>query len=147
GRCQWFSRQKKSTSKKRNGGTRVPPFQFLGGLFDYWNRRRTAWLACDASDRAVVDSCWRVCKASKLAPSSFESASVSASEPACSVLIVALVKSWRICTVDRPELSFCDSDRNVVSAAVRSLDAASMSVEAAQLFAELAMLRVPLASV
>ena len=33
-----------------------------------------------------------------------ESASVRLSAPVCSVLIIALVKSWRICTVDRFEL-------------------------------------------
>src|SRR5688572_12272213 len=59
----------------------------------YWNSRSTAWLACEASDRAVVDSCWRVCKANRFAPSSFESASVRLSAPVCSVLIIALVKS------------------------------------------------------
>src|SRR6516164_5723446 len=28
------------------------------------NRRMTAEFACEASDRAWIDSCWRVCKAS-----------------------------------------------------------------------------------
>ena len=45
----------------------------LGGCSacGYWNSRSTFWSACAASDSAVVDSCWRVCKASRLAPSSF----------------------------------------------------------------------------
>ena len=81
----------------------------------------------------MVDSCWRVCKASRFAPSSFESASVRAAEPFCSVLIVALVKSWRICTVDRFELKVCDCERSVVSAAVRRSVAASMFALVAQL--------------
>ena len=83
----------------------------------------------------MVDSCWRVCKASRLAPSSLESASVRLSAPVCSVLIIALVKSWRICTVDRLEPNDCACERSVVSAAVRSVEAAVMSAAAAQLLA------------
>ena len=77
--------------------------------------------ACEASDRAVVESCWRVCRASRLAPSSLESASVRLSAPVCSVLIIALVNSWRICTVDRLEPNDWAWERSVVSAAVRSV--------------------------
>src|SRR6185436_4113507 len=103
----------------------------------YWNSRSTAWLACEASDRAVVDNCWRVCKASKFAPSSLESARVRLSAPVCSVLIIALVKSWRICTVDRFEPKDWACARSVVSAAVRSVEAAVMSAAPAQLLAAL----------
>src|SRR3954468_4872403 len=80
----------------------------------YWNNLRTAWLACEASDSAVVESCCRVCKASRLAPSSLESASVNPSAPLCSVLIIALVKSWRICTVERFEPNAWAWDRSLV---------------------------------
>src|SRR6201999_2300091 len=105
---------------------------FEGPVSDYWNNRSTAWLACEASDNAVVDSCCRVCKASKFAPSSLESASVRESEPVCNVLIIDLVKSWRICTVDRLEPKACDCERSLVSAAFRSVEAAVMSAAAAQ---------------
>src|SRR5712671_7359229 len=99
----------------------------------YWNNLRTAWLACEASDSAVVESCCRVCKASRLAPSSLESAKVSPSAPLCSVLIMALVKSWRICTVERFEPNAWAWDRSVVRAAVRSVLARPMSVVEPQL--------------
>ena len=63
-------------------------------------------------------------------------------------MMVALVKSWRICTVDRLEPRVCDSERSVVNAAVRAVLAAVMSAELAQLLAELAIFSaVPLASV
>ena len=45
---------------------------------------------------------------------------MSASAPVCSVLIIALVKSWRICTVDRFEPNAWAWERSVLSAAVRS---------------------------
>src|ERR1019366_10544683 len=106
----------------------------------YRNSRSTFWSACAASDSAVDDSCWRVCKASRFAPSWLESASGRPAEPGCSVLTIALVKSWRICTVDRLELSVWDSACNAVSAALRAVDAAVISDAPAQLLAALAML-------
>src|SRR4051812_50080213 len=69
------------------------------------------------------------------APSSLVSASVRASEPVCSVLIIALVKSWRICTVDRFEPNDCACDRSVVRAAVKSVVAAAMLPVSAQVLA------------
>ena len=93
----------------------------------------------------MVDSCCRVCNARRFAPSSLESASVSASAPVCSVLIIALVKSWRICTVDRFEPNDWACARSVVSAAVKSVEAAVMSAVPPQLFAEALMLRSPAA--
>ena len=67
-----------------------------------------------------------------MAPSSLLSATVSASEPVWSVLIVALVKSDRICTVERLELNEADCDCKVVRAAVKAVPAAVMSEVAAQ---------------
>ncbi len=43
--------------------------------------RSTPWSAWLASDSAVCESCWRVLRASRLAPSSFESASTRLSAP------------------------------------------------------------------
>src|SRR4029079_14660066 len=103
----------------------------------YWNRRSTAWLACEASDNAVVESCCRVCKASRLAPSSLESAKVSPSAPLCSVLIIALVKSWRICTVERFDPNAWAWDRSLVRPTVKSALARLMSAVVAQLLDEL----------
>src|SRR5690242_20416094 len=133
--------------KKRR--RKAPPLAIMPGIGpcqpdrfrSYWNNRSTAWLACEASDRAVVDSCCRVCKARRLAPSSLESASVRLSAPDCSVLIIALVKSWRICTVDRFEPKAWACERSVVSALVRSVEAAAISVVPPQLLAALLMLR------
>src|SRR5260221_10480263 len=99
----------------------------------YWTSRTTAWLACEASDKAVVESCCRVCNARRLAPSSLGSASVRLSAPVVSVLTIALVKSWRICTVDRFEPKAWDCERSVVSALVRSAEAAWISTVAPQL--------------
>ena len=75
-------------SAKKNGGPKAAVFVWIRSE-TYWNSLRTFWSACDASDRAVVDSCWRGCNASRLAPSWFESARVRSEEPVCSVLIVA----------------------------------------------------------
>ena len=76
-----------------------------------------------------------------MAPSSLESARVRLSAPVCSVLIIAFVKSWRICTVDRFEPNVCDCDRNVASAAVSSVCAAWMLAFVAQLPAAAAIAR------
>ena len=63
--------------------------------FSYWNSRSTFWSAWVASESAVEDSDWRVCNASRLAPSWLASAKVKSLLPVCSVLIVCLVKSVR----------------------------------------------------
>ena len=60
-----------------------------------------------------------------------------ASEPLCSVFTMALVKSWRICTVDNCEPNAWACERSVVSAAVSSVFAAVMSAAAAQLLVAL----------
>src|SRR5690349_12758805 len=81
-------------------------------------RRSCRTLCCDwlASDSAEVAIDWRVDSAWLLAASSLVSASVSADEPVCSTLIRFLLKSWRICTIDRlaPKADACD--RSVVLA-------------------------------
>ena len=51
------------------------------------------------------------------------------------MLIIALVNSWRICTVDRFELSDWACERRVVSAALSCVPAAWMSAFPAQLLA------------
>ena len=51
----------------------------------------------------MVDSCWRVCRASMLAPSSLVSARTRLSAPVCSVLIIDFVKSLRACTTESCE--------------------------------------------
>ena len=68
-----------------------------------------------------------------------------ASAPVCSVLIIALVKSWRICTVDRFEPNAWAWARSVVSAAVRSVEAAVMSAAPPQLFGGVVDARSPAA--
>src|ERR1041384_5352611 len=75
-------------------------------------RRSCRTLCCDwlASDSADVAIDWRVDSAWLLAASSLVSASVGAAEPVCSTLIRFLLKSWRICTIDRlaPKAEACD---------------------------------------
>src|SRR3954454_8300678 len=88
------------------------------------------WLASDSADVAID---WRVDSAWLLAASSLESASVRADEPVCSTLIRFLLKSWRICTIDRlaPKAEACD--RSVVLAVlslVRTLLVALVSMKA-----------------
>src|ERR1700694_5036708 len=75
-----------------------------------------AWLASDSADVAID---WRVDSAWLLAASSLESASVKADEPVCNTLIRFLLKSWRICTIDRlaPKAEACD--RSVMLAVLR----------------------------
>src|ERR1035437_2515670 len=121
-------------------GRGVRPRPGAASVCRYRNSRSTFGSACAASDSAVDDNCWRVCKARRFAPSALLSASVRLAEPDCSVLTIALVKSWRICTVDRLELNVWDSDCNEVSAALRAVDAAVISDAPAQLLAALAML-------
>src|ERR1700733_12229777 len=81
-------------------------------------RRSCSTLACDwlasASAETAID--WRVDSAWLLAASSLVSASVRFDEPVCSTLIRFLLKSWRICTIDRFEPRFDASVRNVVLA-------------------------------
>src|SRR5205823_1397448 len=87
--------------------------------------QRSSWrtLCCDwlASDSAEVAIDWRVDSAWLLAASSLESASVKADEPVCSTLIRFLLKSWRICTIDRlaPKADACD--RNVMLAVLSAV--------------------------
>src|SRR6185312_11059232 len=128
----WYPVAGRAKEKRRPEGRRFP---ILGLRGSYWKRRSTFWSACEASDRAVVDSCWRVCRARRFAPSWFESASVRSFAPVWSVLIVALVKSWRICTVERlaPRVWACE--RRVVRAVVSWVDAVEMSDAPAQLLA------------
>src|SRR5882724_10836198 len=79
------------------------------------------WLASDSADVAID---WRVDSAWLLAASSLVSASVSADEPVCSTLIRFLLKSWRICTIDRlaPKADACDRSVTLaVLSAVRTL--------------------------
>src|SRR5246127_4971550 len=88
------------------------------------------WLASASADTAID---WRVESAWLLAASSLESASVRLDEPVCSTLIRFLLKSWRICTIDRlaPKAEACD--RNVtlaVLSAVRTLLAELVSMKA-----------------
>ena len=79
----------------------------------------------------------------QIGASSLLSASVRLSAPVLSVLIIALVKSWRTCTVCRFELSACDWDRRVTSAAVSSVPAVVISPAVAQALAEAAIARSP----
>src|SRR5689334_15773917 len=60
------------------------------------------WLASDSAETAID---WRVDSAWLLAASSLVSASVRLDEPVCSTSIRFLLKSWRICTIDRFEPS------------------------------------------
>src|SRR5207248_9442312 len=82
------------------------------------------WLASDSADVAID---WRVDSAWLFAASSLESASVKADEPVCSTLIRFLLKSWRICTIDRlaPKADACD--RSVMLAVLS--DARTVLVE------------------
>src|ERR1700756_5193345 len=79
------------------------------------------WLASASADTAID---WRVESAWLLAASSLESASVRLDEPVCNTLIRFLLKSWRICTIDRlaPKAEACErSVMLAVLSAVRTL--------------------------
>src|SRR5712692_871154 len=106
-------RARPAAQKKRRG--RGPAVRTSAPNEDQRKRLRTLRSLCEAIDRAVEDNCCRVCNESRLAPSSLVSASTRLSAPVLSVLIVALVKSWRICTIDRlaPKVDACA--RNVLS--------------------------------
>src|SRR6201987_4748731 len=113
-----------TTAHAKNGGAEVPPFLFVEAFAE--NQRRSCrtfccdWLA-SASAEVAID--WRVDSAWLLAASSLESASVRLDEPVCSTLIRFLLKSWRICTIDRFEPSEVASVRSVVLAAVSAVNA------------------------
>src|ERR1700753_2938598 len=77
------------------------------------------WLASASADTAID---WRVDSAWLLAASSLVSASVRFEAPVCSTLIRFLLKSWRICTIDRFEPSDVASVRSVVLAAVSAVN-------------------------
>src|SRR6185369_4696282 len=87
------------------------------------------WLASDSADVAID---WRVDSAWLLAASSLVSASVSADEPVCSTLIRLLLKSWRICTIDRlaPKADACErNDELAVLSAVSTVLVAAFSMK------------------
>src|SRR6266581_2689262 len=90
-------------AKRKRRGAKAPPFRMMRSSADQPSSLRTAWLDWLASDRAVVDSDCRVCRASRLAPSWLVSASTRLSEPVCRTFTRFLVKSLRVCTVDRVE--------------------------------------------
>src|SRR5579864_5997936 len=82
------------------------------------------WLASESADVAIdcrVESAWL------LAASSLASASVRLPEPVCNTLMMFLLKSWRICTIDRlaPKAEACE--RNV-TLAVLSTDSTLLVV-------------------
>src|SRR6516162_3670321 len=95
-----------------------------------YQRRSCNTLSCDWLARASAETAidWRVESAWLLAASSLVSASVRFEAPVCSTLIRFLLKSWRICTIERFEPSAEDSPRSVVEAACS---------EVSTLFAEL----------
>src|SRR5712692_6743521 len=132
----WISARGAHRKRKRRGFR--PAVLRLRGRVDQPNRRSTLLAACAASDSAVVDSCWRVCNARRLAPSSLVSASTRLSAPTCNVLIVDLVKSWRVCTTVRLEPKFDACERRVPSAVLRFLSAALMSKLVCKLLVEAA---------
>src|SRR4051794_33903805 len=103
------------------GGHRARLPYLVAGSRTYWSRRSTFWSDCEASDRALVDRLWRVWRARRFAASSLLSAKVRFDAPVCSVLIRALVKSWRVCTIDRFEPKLDASDRSVSVAVLRLL--------------------------
>src|SRR5580704_7187833 len=78
------------------------------------------WLASASAETAIdcpVESAWL------LAASSLESASVRLEAPVCNTLIRFLLKSWRICTIDRFDPRLEASVRSVVLAAVNPVSA------------------------
>jgi hypothetical protein len=79
-------------SQKKTAGPRPRRLTLYRCLLDQ-NNCNTFWSACAASDRATVESCWRVFRASMFAPSSFVSARTRLSAPICRTLIMFFVKS------------------------------------------------------
>src|SRR6185369_11825800 len=96
---------------------------------------RTLWFDWLASASAETAIDWRVDSAWLLAASSLESASVRLDEPVCSTLIRFLLKSWRICTIDRlaPKAEACE----------RSVMLAVLSADSTVLVAALSTKAVP----
>src|SRR4051794_40271083 len=82
------------------------------------NSRRMPWAAWLDSDSAVWLSCWRVCKASNVAASWFLSALTRLSAPVCRLVIRVLLKSCRVCTIDRLEPRLEEVDFNEARAEV-----------------------------
>src|SRR6476660_5244493 len=82
-------------------------------------RRSWSTLCCDWLARASAETAidWRVDSAWLFAASSLVSASVRLDEPVCSTLIRFLLKSWRICTIDRFEPKADAWERSVPLAA------------------------------
>src|SRR6202035_2588541 len=112
-------RRARTETKKRRGF----PRRFGIACCRRDQRSSCSTLCCDwlasASAETAID--WRGDSAWLLAASSLESASVRADEPVCNTLIRFLLKSWRICTIDRlaPKAEACDRS---VALAVLSVD-------------------------
>src|ERR1700720_4465870 len=103
--------------RENGGGSPAVSFSVLDRFWDQRNSCSTLccdWLA-SASAETAID--WRVDSAWLLAASSLESASVRLDEPVCSTLIRFLLKSWRICTIDKFEPSEDASERSELEAA------------------------------
>src|SRR5438876_1144103 len=121
-RAGGLSRRKSARIKLRNPDQKETagpePRRSRLRKFCRYQRSSCRTLCCDwlASDSAEVAIDWRVDSAWLLAASSLESASVRADEPVCSTLMMFLLKSWRICTIDRlaPKADACE--RSVVLA-------------------------------
>src|ERR1700687_3278449 len=111
--------------KKENGGARGPAVPMMRRSKDQPSSLRTAWFDWLASDRAVVESDCRVCRANRLAPSWLVSASTRLSEPVCKSATRFLVKSLRVCTVDRVEPNAEAWVRSVVNAVFRPVSVVS----------------------
>ena len=114
---------------KKNGGAKAPPFWFVEGF---------AWISAAAAERSAATG-WRATApmsrstGGSTAPGCWPlprwcRPASSADEPVCSTLIRFLLKSWRICTIDRlaPKADACDRS---VTLAVLS-DVRTLLVEA-----------------
>src|SRR6516162_3371298 len=120
-------------TKRKNGGAKAPPLFFVEA-FARDQRKSCSTFCCDwlASASAEVAIDWRVDSAWLLAASSLESASVRLDEPVCSTLMMFLLKSWRISTIDRlaPKAEACDrSVMLAVLSAVSTLLVVALSVK------------------
>src|ERR1700760_2144982 len=108
----------------KNGGGSPAVFVLRDFLESRDQRRSCNTLACDwlasASAETAID--WRVDSAWLWAASSLVSASVRLEAPVWSTLIRFLLKSWRICTIDRFEPRADASVRSVVLAAVNAVN-------------------------
>src|SRR5579871_2920763 len=101
--------------RKRRGCPRRSRIVFRSVAYQ---RSSCSTLACDwlASDSAETAMDWRVESAWLSAASWLVSASVRFDEPVCSTSIRFLLKSWRICTIERFEPSVEASARSVEEA-------------------------------